>query len=272
MYKRQALEQLEEFQQSKPVPVKLLPTEELDATNLDQLKTALANLQIVDVLRKPRGLGADLKAGAEILNNTESVTSLNSRGFFFLRFNEGEPELRAANGEVSIGLYDGVEYLLRFGEIASVESEENEATLNRYLFVTARLDESKFPPLELEEEPPTDAEGISEDERSELELERERIRRENQRKKDERAEQLNKANQRISELNARFADWYYIIAEDEYRRVHLGRNDLVRESASAVEKGFGIDSFRQLQKGGIEGKPVNPPPRNPPFMRPGFDR
>jgi hypothetical protein len=249
------LEQLEEFPQSEPVPVKLLPTEELNATNLDQLKTALANLQIVDVLRKPRGLGADLKAGAEILNNTESVTSLNSRGFFFLRFNEGKPELRAANGEVSIGLYGGVEYLLRFGEIASVESEENEATLNRYLFVTARLDDSKFPPLELEQEPTLDAEDISEDERSELELERERIRRENRRKEDEREEALNLAKQRVESLNNRFADWYYIIAEDEYKKIHLGRDDLIRESSAARDQGFGIDAFRKLQQDGLEATP-----------------
>ena len=61
--------------------------------------------------------------------------------------------------------------------------------------------------------------------RADLELERERIRKENQRKKDEREDQLNKANQKIAELNARFADWYYIISEDEYKRVHLNRND-----------------------------------------------
>jgi hypothetical protein len=247
------LEQLQEFEQSKPVAVELLPTEELNAQNLDQLKGALANLQIVDVLRKPKGLGADLKAGTEILDNTESVGSLNSRGFFLLRFNDGQPELRAANGEVSIGLRDGVEYLLRFGEIASVESGADDASLNRYLFVTARRDDSKFPPLQLEPEPSTDGadDGKSEDERSELELERERIRRENQRKQDQREEALNRANQRVELLNARFADWYYIISEAEYKKIHLGRDDLIRESAAAKEEGFGIDAFRKLQQDGL---------------------
>lgn len=247
------LEQLEEFEQAKPVAVELLATEEVNAQNLDRLKTALANLQIVDVLRKPKGLGADLKAGTEILDNTESVVSLNSRGFFLLRFNEGKPELRAANGEVSIGLRDGVEYLLRFGEIASVESKADDASLNRYLFVTARLDDSKFPPLQLEAEPSIDDadDEKSEDELSELELERERIRRENQRKQDEREEALNRANQRVDALNSRFADWYYIISEDEYKKIHLGRDDLLRESAAAKEEGFGIDAFRKLQEDGL---------------------
>jgi hypothetical protein len=245
------LDQLEEFDQSQSIPVKLLSTEELNATKLDGLKDALANLQIVDVLRKPKGLGADLKAGAEILDNNESVNSLNSRGFFLLRFNEGEPVLRAANGEISVGLADGVEYLLRFGEIASIESEVNEASLNRYLFVTTRLDESKFPPLELEPEPAVDTEGKSEVEISELELQRERILRENQRKKEEREEALNQAKQRVEMLNNRFADWYYVIAEDEYQKIHLGRNDLIRESAAAKEEGFGIDAFRKLQQDGL---------------------
>ncbi len=50
-----------------------------------------------------------------------------------------------------VGLKDGVEYVLRFGEIASVAAEKGkEGKINRYLFVTARLDESKFPPLQLD--------------------------------------------------------------------------------------------------------------------------
>ncbi len=53
------------------------------------------------------------------------------------------------------------------------------------------------------------------------------------------------------------------------RKVHLGRNDLIKEKASAKEEGFGIDSLRQLEQEGIEKKIE--PPKQPPtsFMPPG---
>ena len=261
----------------------MLDTEELNSQKLNDLKKALGDMQIVGVMRKPAGLGADLKAGTEIADNEESLLSLTSRGFYLASVGGGAPELHAANGELVVGLKDGVQYVLRFGEIADVAQESEEGKLSRYLFVSARLDESKFPPLELaplpggeaDPEAATDTEQAKEDatvgEKSDLELERERVRKENQRKKDEREEQLKKANQQISELNARFADWYYVISEDEYKNVHLGRNDLIKESATAKEEGFGIDSFRQLQQEGIEKKP-EPSPKQPPagFMPPGM--
>jgi hypothetical protein len=160
-----------------------------------------------------------------------------------------------------------VEYVLRFGEIANVaqdEKEDKQGQINRYLLATARLDQAKFPPLQLEPlpggednpeaaketapaakeaaapageeaakdeaKPATDETAKKEeakkegttDEKTDLELARERVRKENQRKQDERDEKLKKANQRISELNARFADWYYIISEDGYKKIHLG--------------------------------------------------
>jgi hypothetical protein len=105
-------------------------------------------------------------------------------------------------------------------------------------------------------------------EMTDLELERERIRKENQRKQDERDEKLKKANTRIAELNSRFADWYYIISEDEYKKVHLGRSDLIAEKQSAAAEGFGVDALRQLEKEGLEQKKpddgaIVPPPDAP---------
>ncbi len=277
-------------------PTELLDTEELNSQKLNDLKSALANTKIVDVVRKPSGLGADLKAGSEILNNEESKLSLMNRGFYPVPIKEGESEILSANGEVLVSMKDGIEYVLRFGEIDDAGQGSAEGQLNRFLFVSARLDESQFPPLELEplpggDDPATEApqdtsagEAAASDgdpasteakkdesvgAKSDLELERERIRKENQRKQDERDEKLKKAKQKVAELNSRFADWYYVIAEDEYKKVHLGRNDLIKEKASAKEEGFGIDSLRQLQDDGIEKKPEAPkqPPNS--FLPPG---
>lgn len=278
------LQKLVEYHDGKPTETKLLASEELNKTKLDDLKTALGDLKIVGVRRKPNGLGADLKAGTEIMKNNESLLSLINRGFFPVSSGTGSPELRAANGEVLVGVKDGVEYVLRFGEMAGVDKSSAEGKLNRYLFVTARLDQSQFPPLELQpvpggddaaadkEKKPDDkkatddkkaaAEKKGDDskatgEKTDLELERDRIRKENQRKKDEREEKLKKANQQVAELNARFADWYYIISEDEYKKIHLRRDDLIKEKESAKEEGFGADAFRNMKQEGLKKKPAN---------------
>jgi hypothetical protein len=287
------LDELVQFRDGARKPTELLPTEELNTQKLNDLKTALGDMKIVGVLRKPTGLGADLKAGADFMSNEESQTSLMNRGFYLVDAGGNVPEIRAAEGEVLVGLKDGVEYVLRFGEIASgAAAEGQEGKVNRYLFVTARLDESKFPPLQLEPLPggedaapaakeeaktATDEAAKTEagkeapkEEKTDLELERERIRKENQRKQDERDEKLKKANTQIAELNARFADWYYIIAEDEYKKVHLGRNDLIAEKSSAAAEGFGIDALRQLETEGLQEKKPDdsaklPPPGAMPF-------
>ena len=57
----------------KWVPVKMAADEELNAAKLDELKTALDDLKIVDVSRKPAGLSADLKVAADFASNREAV-------------------------------------------------------------------------------------------------------------------------------------------------------------------------------------------------------
>ena len=108
------------------------------------------------------------------------------------------------------------------------------------------------------------AKEAAKEEKTDLELEAQRIRKENQRKQDERDEKLKKANTQIAELNARFADWYYIISEDEYKKVHLGRNDLIAEKQSAAAEGFGVDALRQLEKEGLEQKKPDDSAKVPP--------
>ena len=88
-------------------------------------------------------------------------------------------------------------------------------------------------------------------------LRRERIKRDNERKLKEYDEKKKKAQGRVASLNARFGDWYYVISEDTYKKIHLGRNDIIQEGASAKETGFGVDAFRKLES---EGLKKNAPP------------
>ena len=73
-------------------------------------------------------------------------------------------------------------------------------------------------------------------------------------------DQRKKAEVRVADLNARFADWYYVVSEDVYKKIRLGRSDFVKESATAKEEGFGIDAFRKLEEEGPKGvsKPAAP--------------
>lgn len=334
------------YSRGKQVAATLGESEELNKEKIDALKTALDDLQIVDVQRKPKGLTADLRADAGFLNDQEGVDSLFQRGFFPLKPQGSDQiELFSANGEVHVGMKDGVEYLLRFGNFASVEEGSAEGKLNRYLFVMARFNEAKFPEPQYEPEPaivPTappekpaakpvdggasggnggaddppaagkDAAGKPAEKPADKPAaaptakpdakpadkpagdaapppaekpaappgtapeakpgeakpaaapdpaaERERIRKENQRKKDEWNEKRKKAQARVQELNARFADWYYVISEDTYRKIHLGRADIIREKTATADEGLGVDAFRKLQKDGLKKMPPAPAP------------
>jgi hypothetical protein len=88
--------------------------------------------------------------------------------------------------------------------------------------------------------------------RKKLEAERERITKENQRKLDKWEEDKRKAEEKVRELNSRFAPWYYVISEDVYKKIHLSRNDILKESSKSAEEGTGLDAFRKLEKDGLK--------------------
>jgi hypothetical protein len=274
--------------------------EELNQQKLNDLKTALDDLKIVDVNRKPEGLGSSLKAGSDILNNQRLISSLVAFGFLPAAMpGTDKTEIFATNGEVIVDMKDGVQYNLRFGNVEGAEKsttkakpgEKEEVKLNRFLFVTAQLSPHTLVPPMLEPEPagPPDApkpadpktdaakpaepdaqpaaaakEGEKQADPAKADpmaAERDRIKRENERKLNEYQDKKKKAEARVSELNARFADWYYVISEDVYKKIHLGRGDIIKEGATARDSGFNVDAFRKLQTDGI--KPQSTPSISP---------
>lgn len=136
-------------EQQEPRPVALAEGEKLNSTRLNEIKNALDDLKIVDVAAKPKGMSENLKADKDLVSDNEAVRSLAVRGFFPI----SSGDVISANGEMSVTLNDGVQYVLRFGNVEGLSSEgEEEGTsggANRYLLVTAQVDESKFPAPEL---------------------------------------------------------------------------------------------------------------------------
>ena len=209
-----------------------------------------------------------------------------------------------------MSMKDGVKYDLYFGDPKSAEKDDS-SKLNRYLMVIAQVDESMIPlpmlepedeepagpesgekpedakPEEEEEEPAdkADDETKQDDEKKAedspendqkkadaVKKKREEVKKRNKQKMDERNDKLKKAQARVAELNARFNDWFYVVSDDVYKKVQLGRADIVKDRDTAKDEGFGVDAFRKLEQGGVEGKApaANAPPPPPRGLPPGF--
>ena len=162
--------------------------EELDKTKLDAMRSAVGDLKIVDVAKKPEGLSADLKGG-DIKADSQTAESLMDRGFYLVSMRDpSDPSKRYSDllsneGQISILLKNGVRYILRFGQIAGTpkadaeeekpagdkktdeaEEEKDESSTpgaNRYLFAMVKFDPSPIEKPELEALPelPKAAEG-----------------------------------------------------------------------------------------------------------------
>ena len=96
---------------------------------VNALTGALGSLRIVDVVPKPPSLSQGLRAG-KIDMSLETALALRQRGFFL----SPQGRLLADQGETLVETASGVNYVLRFGELARAGGD------NRYLFVTASYD------------------------------------------------------------------------------------------------------------------------------------
>lgn len=146
----------------EPTPVDPPADRPLNTPKLNEMKNALDDLKFVDVYRKPKGIGATLQADAKLVEDEETVRSLVNRGFYPVTIGDADTvELMSANGEMRVATKAGVEYVLRFGNISGVGTEddvagEDESTpqedleidrdgVNRFLLVTTNVNESMFP-------------------------------------------------------------------------------------------------------------------------------
>jgi hypothetical protein len=267
---------LEAFKANKPEEQQLAADEELASATLNDLRSALSDLKIVDVTRKPAGLSGDLKAEEKFTGDQAAVLSLAQRGFYAV----GSGDIVSSNGDTVVGMKDGVEYVLRFGNgttvAANAEPEADDAaagdTTGRYLFVMARFNEALLEKPALDPLPDVpegaeeaaakagekngqddakeagekkadaketpDAASTALDKADEAEAkaqaaleERRRVERENRRKQEDYDAQVKAAQKRVRELNSRFADWYYIVSDKEYAKIHLDRASVIQKQS-----------------------------------------
>ena len=280
---RWTLARLEAFSGGAEAKLETLgEAEELASPRLNDLRNALGDLKIVDVVRKPAGLSAELKAEEKFTADEEAVRSMQQRGFLPLK----SGDILSTDGETIVGMKDGVEYVLRFGAGTSVGNGSGEDVAaddatGRYLLVMARFNESLLEKPVLEElpgdAPATEgaaAEGGENGAADQLKaadeaeakaqaaLEARRaVERENRRRQDDYDAKVKAAQRRVRDLNARFADWYYIVPTKEYAKIHLNRAAVVQpkgtEAADAGPPGGGSP----FGAGG--GAPFGPPRPRP---------
>lgn len=144
------------YQGREASPQQIPPGQVLNDSRLNDVKNALDQLEIVDVDRKPVGLSADLKADKDILSEKNAdLLSLNERGFYPIEVPGTGTEILSTSGELLVTLNDGVQYVLRFGNLIGDQTGAGGSGLNRRLMLTAKLDEARFPPPELQPLPET---------------------------------------------------------------------------------------------------------------------
>lgn len=168
-------------------------------------------------------------------------------------------------------------------EGADAEGEAKSGGVNRYLFVMARYNDSMIaaPELEVvpdeeeaasgEETDAEEAESVDEDsaeddgaeeeaeEKEDAAADREAVIKSNQRKQDEYNAKVVEAKKRVAELNERFGDWYYVISDDVYKKVAIGRDELIKtkepEDAEDEEE---EEASKPAAPAGIPGLPNLP--------------
>ena len=224
---------------------------ELDTEMLDSMVSALNDLKIVSVLKKPARLASVLREGKTFENielDAALQESMQETGFYSVEVGDLKGGTQKTNvrllsneGDLQLRLKNGIVYNLRFGDLTGSESEitPNESSdgssvaapimgVNRYLFITAEFEPAMIPPPELKPVPEIPGEGEAEVLES-LRQQKETIEKANQREQERYNSAIESGKKRAAELSERFADWYYVIAEDIYKKIHLTQANIFRE-------------------------------------------
>ncbi|MCL2347732.1 MAG: DUF4340 domain-containing protein [Planctomycetaceae bacterium] len=276
----------------EPLHKTLAPNETLDTKKLDEMRQAFDDLKIIDVLRKPENIASAMKEGKSPVTGSADIEVLESVGFVLQPIENDDRSvsymLLSKQGEVGIEMNDGLVYQLRFGNltgttlagenakkndtagdaakndaskngdaVASDESKPKPETAadilsaNRYLMIVVTFDESLIekPKFLTLADIPTEGDPA---EIERLKAKRDADERENKRLEDEYRQTIESGKKRAKELNARFADWFYVISDDVFKKVHRSDMELIRDLNQPVSpdgtNGAGLQTPRDLDE------------------------
>ena len=242
------------------VHVTLAPEEMLNESKLEEMRQAFDDLKIIDVLRKPESVASAQRAGEVFVTSSDDIKVLYNVGLIsdLRQTVDGQMAIRiyARQGEAFIEMKDGIVYHLMFGNLTGTNIAENASSptpdadgestsdigisaatnvlsANRYLMILTEFDESiivKPAPLPLTQVP---TEG-DEEEIARLKVKRESEERYNKQQEDEFADKVEAGKRRVQELNRRFADWFFVISDDVFKKIHVTDSDLITRPGAAL--------------------------------------
>jgi hypothetical protein len=205
---------------------------DLDTAKVRAMARALGELEIVGVRPKPAGLSSSLKAGGAVEMTQSDRFSLQNKGFYIAR---QDGRLLSNEGDLKAYTTDGVVYTLRFGEVlygsgmavtaglsAEEETDQEHQKANRYLFITADFDEDYF------REPPQPESMAFQDKADSAWTDFDKDCKERFDRHQEWERNVERSRDLAGSLNQRFADWYYVISEDSFKKIHLSKAELTK--------------------------------------------
>ncbi|HEU4339893.1 MAG TPA: DUF4340 domain-containing protein [Planctomycetota bacterium] len=196
----------------------IAPTEELRKEAVDEMTGALDELKIVDVRRKPDELAKAFRREKASLKRAD-IGDLRQRGFTV-----SQGQVYANEGELLVHADDGVVYRIWFGEVVSDADEGKELDKeSRYLLIQTLFDEAEFP---AEPEP----KDTKPDGTPKTDEEKKKDQDEYESKKRERDSKIEAGKKREKELARRFADWYYVIPAESFKKLRKVKADLVKKA------------------------------------------
>jgi hypothetical protein len=236
----------------------LKDTEEVNTETVNTLTSTLSGLKLAGVRPKPRLVAAakDLSELGKLPQQALMVLAqeLSQRGYFIFREGKTGFAIVSNEGEMQVSCDDGVVYTLRFGEVLVGSGEEISAgkdeakkdpkdkkdekkdekkddkkagSENRYLFVSVRYDESLVkPPVEPKPYVADPAKKPEEQKAEEEKAKKEKEEYETKKKDFEKKKEDGK--KRAEKLTARFAQWYYVISADAFKKLRVDRAQLVK--------------------------------------------
>jgi hypothetical protein len=221
--------------------------EEPNTETISTLVNTLDDLRLAGVRPKPnlvraaKNLDELQKFPREALGALRN--ELAQRGFFL--FKQQDKFLIVSNeGELQGACDDGVVYTLRFGEVlvgsgdevSAGKDEKKEAkkdekkggSENRYLFVSVHFDESLLGAAPAEPKAYVADPAKKPEEQKAAEEASKKERTEWEGKKKDWEKKRDDGKKRAEKLTARFAEWYYVISADAFKKLRVERAALVK--------------------------------------------
>ncbi len=80
-----------------------------------------------------------------------------------------------------------------------------------------------------------------------IEQERKQVEADNKRMKEDYDAKVKEGQKKVEELNERFANWYYVISDTTYQKIHLGRDAIVKKKTKPEGQGETPSDFDALE-------------------------